>query len=174
MTQYNKSVRYFEYEPGELVWVRKRKNNPGEHRKLSPRYSGPNVIIQKMPNSVNYEIKGTNGKISIIHHDRLTEIPILKEKPRTKPITQCMLSSDEGVSESESDSEVIQDAPERRYPLRNRTPRIIEGTVPWEAIDHLVKDFKAEVNVRCCVFSSLFFCFALFTHSLINSFSSIV
>ena len=74
MTQYDKNIRYFDYKPGDKVWVRKRQYKPGESGKLAPRYTGPYTVIRKMPNAVNFEIKYKDGKVSNIHHNRLKRV----------------------------------------------------------------------------------------------------
>ena len=148
MTQYNKNIRCFDYSPGEKVWIRKKHYKPGENRKLAPRYAGPYHIVEKMPNGVNYRIILSNGKESIIHHNRLkkytgtdqscnisSRYDNAKLRDANSENIHYDLSSEESTSEEEPE---VTEIPERRYPLRTRTQREIEGTVPWDAVDHLV------------------------------------
>ena len=113
MSQYNKHVRYFHYDP-------ERHYKPGENRKLSTRYSGPYTVLRKMPNGVNYQLKGANGKESIIHHNRLKKYKVDNDEitsnneyrnvqQESERFTQYHLSSDESSFESDNDTT------ERRY-----------------------------------------------------------
>ena len=103
-----------------------------------------------MPNGVNYLLKDKQGKESVIHHNRLKKFQSVDEedtrgssngkrpsKPvKSPPVTYYQLSGDEGFSDSDTDEP---DEPNfRRYPQRNRHQRIVEGAVPWDAVDHLV------------------------------------
>ena len=47
MRQYNKNVKFFDYQAGDKVWVKRRHYKPGENRKLSPRNTGPWTIELK-------------------------------------------------------------------------------------------------------------------------------
>ena len=112
------------------VLVRKRHYNPGENRKLSPRYIGLCTIIRKMPNAVNFEVKNSKGKTSIIHHNRLkrffgdsentgeksTKDVAPPDNPSNSPeeVFIDTSSSDDSSEEGETEEEP------RRYPSRNR------------------------------------------------------
>ena len=78
MKQYNKNVRFFDYKPGEKVWVKRRYFKPGENRKLAPRKSGPWTIVEKKPNGVNFKIQNEK-QTKIIHHDRLVPYKVRAE-----------------------------------------------------------------------------------------------
>ena len=89
MRQYNKNIKYFNYLPGEGVWVKRRNFKPGESRKLAPRKSGPWTIVEKKSNGVNFEIVNSKGESKIIHHDRLVPINQYQHKKKTNfPKTQ--------------------------------------------------------------------------------------
>ena len=159
MKQYNQKIVYHDYEPDDMVWLRKKNFRPGESRKLSPRRSGPWTILRKMPNAVNFEIFNPKSKErKVVHHNRLTpaqnSVNVLptnsvweshaksQKRKATKPIqrTDDESSSSDSSSDEESDGVVTntdqtenEERP-RRYPLRNRVPRIIEGAVPWNAV----------------------------------------
>ena len=184
MTQYNKNVRYFDYKPGNKVWVRKRHYKTGESRKLARRYTGPYTVIRKMPNAVNFEIKYKNGKLSIIHHNRLKRVNDVDNDTRNENTVDNDTRNENTVdndtrnentvdndtrnentvdndtrnennvnkhrdlndviidtySSSGSASDTDETNGTRRYSLRNRPRRIIEGAVPWDAIDHLIDE----------------------------------
>ena len=147
--QYNKNLNFNDFKPGDRAWLKKKHYKTGENRKLSPRKTGPFTIIEKLPNGVNFRIKNeANGSIQNVHHDRL--IPFKKATSEHKQANDRSAndsSGDQGnTSESESENEVDVEAEDsdssensvensNRYPVRNRQPRIIEGAIPWDAID---------------------------------------
>ena len=144
MSQYNKNVRYYEYYVGDKVWVRKRHYKPGENRKLSPRYMGPYEIVRKMPNGVNYKIRVAKGKESIIHHNRLKKYSEQQEGSHnsSKDVNPAVIESEEvcydlsdGSLSGEEEDDPVENA--RRYPLRNRPQRVVDGAVSWDVIDQL-------------------------------------
>ena len=48
-------------------------------------------------------------------------------------------SSDSDSSEGSNTNENVDgtnEVPDRRYPLRERIPRQLEGYIPWDVIDH--------------------------------------
>ena len=71
MKQYNKNIMFFDYKPGEQVWVKRKRFKPGENRKLAPRKSGPWTVVEKLPNGVNFRIINEKKDTKVIHHDRL-------------------------------------------------------------------------------------------------------
>ena len=73
--QYSKNVNFNNYKPSDRVWLKKKHYKPGESRKLTPRKTGPWIIIIKLPNGVCFQIENeSNGKEEIVHHDRLTPV----------------------------------------------------------------------------------------------------
>ena len=79
MKQYNKNIRFYDHVAGDMVWLKTKYCKTGENRKLSARRNGPWVIVRKMPNGVNFEIKNEKtSDIKIVHHDRLS--PVKKSK----------------------------------------------------------------------------------------------
>lgn len=156
-TNYNKSIKHRQYSVGDEVWLRKRNFKQGESEKLAPRRTGPWTIIEAKDNGRNFRIRNNrNGKISIIHHDRIE--PVKREDltnrdndcPRTPDReTQDDLSDNENENETyssssddENDYDEIEDDnhvqnPQSRYPTRHRTQRQIPGTIPWDAVPDL-------------------------------------
>ena len=119
-----------------------------------------------MPNQVNYEIKSSKGKVSIIHHNRLKKYPTDSIERKTRKAAENNtpkrnkievtpdekyfdLNSDESSSDSDvkpddgvptnSDSETEEIVPLRRS-ARSRQQRVIEGSVPWEVVDDLLRE----------------------------------
>ncbi len=162
--QYNKSLRFFDHQPGEKVWLKVKFYKTGENRKLAPRRQGPWTILRKLPNGVNFEIINDNTQeTKVVHHDRLTvfkqgEGNVLlppKQKQVSNPVkkntdnsdstdTEYLSSeesyeSDSSVYESDenSDPDTGDEAPvenQRRYPRRERRARQFEDRVPWTSI----------------------------------------
>ena len=153
MAQYNRNIVFYDYKPEDQVWLKRKNFKPGESKKLLPRKSGPWIVKKKLANGVNFEISNMKSKeTKVVHHNRLTPVnnPIKKIKhtntfpyseKTTIPINndnEITSSDDSSFSESEmsssSDVENIEDETNRRYPLRNRTQRQIEGTVSWDQL----------------------------------------
>ena len=162
--QYNKKLKFNDYVEGDKVWLKVKFYKTGENRKLAPRRGGPWVVVRKLPNGVNFEIKNVaTREVKIVHHDRLTPV---REHDTHQPTQLCRgevptlhpsatdtesdTESDDGTfrgdashsdyepssaDESSADSEVNEE--ERRYPSRNRTQRNIPGAVPWSAVPRL-------------------------------------
>ena len=69
--QYDKKVRFKEYEIGQLVYL----TNPKAVRsKLTPRWLGPFRIIQKFNDGLNYQIIDANARVAktkVVHFNRL-------------------------------------------------------------------------------------------------------
>ena len=57
LEQYNKNIRFNDYKKGEEVWMKIKHFKTGETRKLAPRRNGPWIVLRKMPNGVNLEVK---------------------------------------------------------------------------------------------------------------------
>ena len=135
----------------------------GENRKLSPRRGGPWVVLEKLPNGVNFKIKNdSTGETKVVHHDRLSPVKedsihpeIVHNNPDRYARDEDRSSSDDSdsdstfrgnnehsdfeedsndsVTDSDSDDAVV--GSPRRYPQRIRRPRALPGTVPWSAIN---------------------------------------
>ena len=141
--QYNKNVKYFDYQVGEKVWIKKKVYKPGENRKLSPRKIGPWIVVRKCSNGVNFEIENEKDKKrKIIHHNRL--YPFNKSKRIHKVPIERELQSDNDISSSEeetegdivpADSEDEAEIVEPRYPTRNRRQPERDGYVSWDVVD---------------------------------------
>ena len=68
--QYNRKLNFIDYQRGEKVWLKVKHYKTGENRKLSPRRTGPWVVVDKMPNGVNFRIRN-NSEEKVVHHDRI-------------------------------------------------------------------------------------------------------
>ena len=148
MRQYNKNVKFFDYQAGDKVWVKRRHYKPGENRKLSPRNTGPWTIELKKSNGVNYEIKNNRNQRKVIHHDRLlpyrtNENNSPKELTAGSPppvtvenVYSSSESSSEGSSESCDTDQRENEILSPRYPRRERRQRLLEGYIPWDIIEH--------------------------------------
>ena len=151
MKQYSINIKFYNYKAGEKVLVKRKTFKPGENRKIAPRKAGPWTIVEKMSNGVNFKVE--NGKeCKILHHDRLIpfysdSIPkkkmiiskgnkVYEKTPEAFPDYQFVDSSSD---ESDDNCNPVNinnpPTPERRYPLRERTQRNIEGTISWDVID---------------------------------------
>ena len=141
--KYNKNLRLRDFNEGDKVWIKLKHYKPGENRKLSPGKCGPYIIIQKLPNGVNFKVRNlSTDKEKIVHHDRLSpyvarppEDPELEDE--FEPVNH---QQERGIDppcidhenvETDSDEEIIPD----RYPMRERRQRVIEGAIPWNAVD---------------------------------------
>ncbi len=88
-----------------------------------------------------------------MHHNRLTPVhadnslresinndtdtmPVLADEHRPVHSDRLASSSDESESEQEGNSEDEAEIEPRRYPVRQRRQRVIEGTVPWDTIEN--------------------------------------
>lgn len=160
MRQYNKNLRFNDYQEGDKVWLQVKYYKTGVNRKLAPRRGGPWVVARKLPNGVNFEIRNEKTKeTKIVHHDRLS--PVRESVEETETVHNKRLPSvrksvvDHTTSEfdtdsddetfrrnashsdyepsSENDSEEPDDEP-RRYPVRERQHRVIPGAIPWSSI----------------------------------------
>ena len=145
--QYNKNICFHNYHAGEKVWLRTKYFKTGENKKLSPRRNGPWTVVECLPNGLNFRIQNDSTKNQkVVHHNRITPVkshetvsPVKepKEKAQTTPskasdvetrkrtIEPYLSSSEESASDTENDEPAA-----RRYPLRERRQRVIEGTVP--------------------------------------------
>ena len=146
--QYNKNLNFNNYKVNDKVWLRNKTFKTGENAKLSPRKSGPWTVIKVYPNQVNFKIEDQSGGQKVVHHNRLS--PVVGEidesyNEQSSDESDCEhgRSNDEGgdtsdldTNTSDSDAEANADvnAPERRYPIRERRPRIIPGAVPWSNV----------------------------------------
>lgn len=154
--QYNKKLKFHDYQPGVKVWLAKKFFKTGESRKLSPRRSGPWTVVEKLPNGVNFRIACDRSKEEkIVHHDRL--YPVKEGTVESRLTTSGSLipsamddscsaaSVDDGsdyelsLSDFSSDGEepptgAVDNAP-LRYPRRNRVQREIPGAVPWDVVE---------------------------------------
>ena len=161
MSQYNKGVRFFNYEPGAKVWLKTDIIKGGEN-KLAPKRTGPWCVVQKMPNGVTFRITNENsGATKIVHHDKLnpvrkrvsdvsdTESLIQDSVPRGGVDRDSWTSSgsssghsdyfpsEDSDSDNDSDDSHIPPDGDRRYPTRDRNPRVIPGAIPWDAVPRL-------------------------------------
>ena len=158
--QYNKNIRFHDYHIGEKVWLKTKYYKTGENKKLSPRRNGPWTIVEKLPNGLNFRIENDSTRNrKVVHHNRLTpsrshaaqdshddgdkSAPTIPTKTWNKPDrghpargngpTQIVA---EDTFSSSDESEPEDNVPEnnRRYPLRERRQRVVEGGIPWNAI----------------------------------------
>ena len=101
------------------------------------------MIVQKLPNGVNFKVRNlSTDKEKIVHHDRLSpyvarplDDPELEDESEPEYHQQERVIDPprivrENVDE-DSDGEIFPD----RYPMRERRQRILEGAIPWNAID---------------------------------------
>ena len=164
INQYNRNIKFYDYKPGDQVYVKRKHFKPGENRKLAPRKSGPWTVVMKKENGVNFEIKNDKNITKVIHHDRLVPFKGNIQKPHTqsKSMTksrntttspkiavhsdQPFYSSDESSDDDipvrpAGDNDIGNDDADSRssrYPLRNRTQRNFEadGYIPWDILEH--------------------------------------
>ena len=137
--QYDKNVNFQNYEIGEKVWLKKKNFKVGESRKLSPRKTGPWTIRNKMTNGVTYQIENDSTKKTlVVHHDRMERVKRNKSNSaiRDDQNESDQYDSDISSSETEREESVDEMKPnvEPRYPTRVRTQRMIEGAIPWDAV----------------------------------------
>ena len=142
--KYNKKLRFFDYSPGQKVWLKTKHFKTGENRKCSPRRDGPWTVIEKLRNGVNFSIQNDKTKqFKVVHHDRLkpaffsTEHTQKKKpSPPHSPVTNPEVNDDASpednyLDDSDSESDDDETAPAPRYPRRDRVPRVIPGAVMY-------------------------------------------
>ena len=149
LKQYNRNLRFNDYQVGQKVWL-KTKFVKAVENKLAPKRSGPWIVLRKLPNGVNFQIKNEkNNSTKIVHHNRLKAVndntvegsifegndkKSLMEEIISEDSTTNMSDDESDYSPSDSDvsdHDVIED---RRYPIRQRVQREIPGAIPWDAI----------------------------------------
>ena len=153
---YNKHLRFHDYSAGAFAWLKVKHYKTGENRKLAPRRDGPWKIVQKLPNGVNFEIENARWDRKVVHHDRLCPVvgsegveKFGRTLSRRVSQTSLLSSSDSASSGSYSSSsdseqelvddglngeEIIDNAPIRAYPRRQRTNRHFPGAIPWDSL----------------------------------------
>ena len=96
-----------------------------------------------MENGLNFRItKDLSNKKLIVHHDRLTPLKPEIAAGDRNIVINCETSESDNeplvrneLSDTDSENDDNQQMDEdRRYPLRLRTPRNIEGAIPWDAV----------------------------------------
>ena len=105
-----------------------------------------------MPNGVTFEIRNEeSGVTKIVHHDKLKPIrgsASISGAPSSEPdvlndddyeswtsSASSSVHSDYSASDdSDTDDSVHEPVAGRRYPQRERRPRIIPGAIPWNAV----------------------------------------
>ena len=158
--QYNKNIRFHDYHIGEKVWLKTKYYKTGENKKLSPRRNGPRTIVEKLPNGLNFRIENDSTRNrKVVHHNRLTPsrshaaqdshddgdksaltIPTKtwnkpdREHPARGNGPTQIVAEDTFSSSDESEPEDNVPENNRRYPLRERRQRVVEGGIPWNAI----------------------------------------
>ena len=155
--QYNKIVRFNNYQAGEKVWLKVKHYKTDDNRKLSPRRKGPWLVIEKLPNGVKFQIINDQIKQQkIVHHGRLSPVrgrerlqgenePPLHKQGQLNPDhcrDGCLssdFSSDSSDSEYEDDfssDEMETPTSPRRYPLRLRPQRQLPGQILLGVLDN--------------------------------------
>ena len=150
---YNKHLRFHDYEEGQKVWLKAKHYKTGESRKLAPRRNGPWAVQKKLPNGVNFRIQHLNKELKVVHHDHLLPFrhnehsreQIIRQNNFSSECLSELSDSDESIeslsnnelenenrnsSGSEEDESVNRD-----YPRRERQPRQVPGTLPWEVLN---------------------------------------
>ena len=68
--QCNRELKFNDYMEGDNVRLKVKFYKTGENRKLAPRRGGPWVLVRKLPNGVNFEIKNiATREVIIVHQD---------------------------------------------------------------------------------------------------------
>ena len=107
--QYNRNLRVIDYKEGDRVLMKVKHYKTGENRKLAPRRGGPWIVLEKLPNGVNFKVRNlSSNETKVVHHDRLspfreTNTGALK---RQHPVEE----NQEGEQSLNSDSEVESDS----------------------------------------------------------------
>ena len=92
---------------------------------------------------MNYKIScDETNKTKIVHHDRLSpytpDMPpdqIRTENPEPDELLPDNVPHHQISYDSDSSDEEDTNIPNRRYPLRDRPPRQIEGAIPWHVVN---------------------------------------
>ena len=166
MRQYNKNLRFNDYQKGDEVWLKVKYYKTGENRKLAPRRGGPWTVIEKLPNGVNFRIRNkSSAETKIVHHDRLSPVrsgekdalvpqsrrgveePVLHDDTESSNTENSGDTSDD-TSDWDVDRESVQSSSSSesdsddedggvRYTQRERAARSIPGAIPWSAVPKL-------------------------------------
>ena len=108
LRQYNKHLRYHDYKIGQKVRMKVKYYKTGENRKLSPRRNGPWVIVEKLPNGVNFKIKNENSnETTVVHHDRLSPVKDNEKLSEGKNcvVDKTIIDNDKNLSGSDYDED---------------------------------------------------------------------
>ena len=146
--QYNKNLNFHNYQRGDKVWLRRKYFKAGETQKLVPQRSGPWTVLEKLANGVNFRIQNdSTKKTQFVHHNQLYPAKIVDTPENTRQgdtehnegeiVTQDVQVDDAFLDEDFSSSDESETDPgqNRRYPMRNRRQRTIEGSIPWDSIN---------------------------------------
>ena len=77
-----------DYEVGDLVYLQNKATKKGHSQKLQPIFTGPLLIVQKIPDAL-FLVTGNRGRRQIVHHDRLRRcsdrnVPLWARRERRK------------------------------------------------------------------------------------------
>ena len=134
--QYDKTQKIHKLVINDKVWLERRSFGPRENKKLSPRKTGPWTITKVYPNGVNFRIReDSSGRTKVVHHNKLTPVKDTSQNERTLSLPECDDSSSSSALSSHEESDNEDGSRERRYPVSNRTPRTVPGTVSWDVLD---------------------------------------
>ena len=68
---YNKNIHFNNYCEGQKVWLKTKHYKSGENRKLAPHRNEPWIVLQKLPNGVNFRVENSRKEQKVVHHDHL-------------------------------------------------------------------------------------------------------
>jgi hypothetical protein len=77
---HDKNLNVSDISPGQVVWIKRKWTKKGQSESLSTRWLGPWVVVKKMDNGVNFELRNqATGKSTVVHHDRIRSTPPPRE-----------------------------------------------------------------------------------------------
>ena len=87
----------------------------------------------------NFKVKeDSTGNTRVVHHNRMSPLKLREidiTNSASADVDDSSSSSEEKDEDDEDENPIEEPAVERRYPVRNRTQRIIPGAIPWEVWD---------------------------------------
>ena len=94
-----------------------------------------------MSNGITFLIEhDSSGKKIVVHHDRIEPSKSYKKNNLPNEVHEERIEEsdddfDSSADESNDVTNGMEQPIERRYPVRIRTQRRVEGPIPWEALD---------------------------------------
>jgi hypothetical protein len=110
---YDRRVRGGEFEVNDFVWVLNSQRKVGLSPKLTPKYVGPYLVIEKLQNLI-YKVKRVDGRKGIlVHRNRLKRCFMRQDniqiaKPEKKDATSQTVDLNENIADQQNDQNLTE------------------------------------------------------------------